>query len=60
MQVKPYFKTTNTVATDRLLKVERRIIKTYINSVKKWGLTLNETFCNEIQPATRMIKNQRI
>ena len=58
------FKTTNTVATDRILKLERRIVRTCLNKNYQvngvWRLASNETVYKEIEPVTSTIKKKRI
>ena len=58
------FKTTNTVAIDKILKIERRIIRTCINKKYQkdgvWRLASNKTVYKEIEPLTSIIKKKRI
>lgn len=58
------FKTTNTVAIDRVLKMEIRIIRNCINKNYQvdgiWRLASIETVYKEIIPVTRTIKKKTI
>ena len=58
------FKTSNTLAIDKLLKIERRIIRTCINKSYQengqWKLASNETVYREIEPVTSTIKKKRM
>lgn len=58
------FKTTNTAQIDKILKIERRIIRTCINkSYQKdghWRVASNETVYKEIEPVMSTIRKKRI
>lgn len=58
------FKTTNTVAIDKILKTERRIVRTCLNKSYQvngvWRLPSNETVYKEIEPVTSTMKKKRI
>jgi Reverse transcriptase (RNA-dependent DNA polymerase). len=58
------FKTTNTAEIDRILKTERRIIRTCINKQYEinghWRIASNETVYKEIEPILSTIRKKRI
>lgn len=58
------FKTTNTISIDRILKIERRIVRTCLNKNYQvdgvWRLASNQTVYKEIEPVTSTIKKKRI